>query len=100
MTRIAQEPDEGRWYLPPRDEDIDERFREAFVATKMAEILTELATDGHLLSLPVHDRTWLREQCESLVQDAVARLTPPRLESIGETVDQQSRREIGIGVRR
>lgn len=61
------------WSIPAA-QGIDQTWRQAFVATKFAEVLTALVCPAvPFLNLDVDDRTWLRGQTEQLVEDTVAR---------------------------
>ena len=64
------------WAIPS-GQGIDERWREEFVKSNMGNALSALAASVPFTSLDVEDRTWIREQCESLVDEAVARFAGP-----------------------
>lgn len=71
--RFSAEPS---WSIPS-GHGIDERWRQAFVATNIAKVLAELDAGVPFTSLDVSDRTWLREQAEQLVEDSGTRFRGP-----------------------
>lgn len=64
------------WSIPS-GQGIDERWRQAFVAGKFAEVLAELSAGVPLKSLDATDRAWVREQADITVEAAVDRFTQP-----------------------
>lgn len=64
------------WSIPSGD-GIDQRWRQHFVAGKIAEALSELAAGVPIASLDADDRAWVKGQAEQLVEDAVARFDGP-----------------------
>jgi len=60
----------------PSGQGINDEWRNAFAATKFAEVLADLAVPGlPLREFDPKDRAWMREQAETLVDDTVARFT-------------------------
>lgn len=61
-------------WMIPQGPGISDVWRQSFVATKFAEVLAALTCPGvPFLTLDVKDRTWLRQQTDQLVEDAVVR---------------------------
>jgi len=70
---VAPAYDQMPWSVPC-GQGIDDAWRQAYVASKFADVLTDLTCPGTPFSkLDVKDRAWLRGQTEQLVEDAVAR---------------------------
>lgn len=64
------------WSIPD-EQGVDARWRQAFVATRMAGVLAELAAGVQMEKLDASDRGWLKGQAESLVEDAVVYFETP-----------------------
>ena len=70
---VAWPTDAADWTIPSGP-GVDDRWRQSYVASKVADVLTELTCPGvPFRNLDVNDRAWLRGQTESLVEDTVAR---------------------------
>lgn len=70
------------WIVPDVSPEVDDRWRQAFVASRVADVLAQLCTDRRITALDVAERAWLRGQVEQLVEDALAMFTtvpPPPL---------------------
>lgn len=59
------------WIVPPVSIEIDPRWREAFVASRIADVLAQLAADQRLYGLDRADRAWLHGKAEQLVIEAL-----------------------------
>lgn len=64
------------WSIPSAT-GIDERWRQAFVKGKIAEVLAELVAGVPIEKLDAEDRAWVKAQAEQLVDDAVERFDSP-----------------------
>lgn len=64
------------WAIPS-EAGIDDRWRQAFVAGKIAEVLAELSAGVPLKSLDALDRAWVREQADITVDAAIDRFQKP-----------------------
>lgn len=70
------------WIVPGLSPEVDDRYRQAFVESRIADVLAQLCTDRRIMALDVAERAWLRGQVEQLVEDALAMFTtvpPPAL---------------------
>lgn len=69
---VLPDSDSHTWMIP-QGQGISDVWRQSFVATKFAEVLSTLTCGVPFVSLDVKDRTWLRQQTDQLVEDAVVR---------------------------
>lgn len=76
MARRLGTPQEHSWSIPS-GQGIDERWQRAYVVGQIGNVLSELAACVPFKSLDTDDRTWVREQVEQLVEDAMERFTTP-----------------------
>ena len=53
--------------------EIDDRWRQAFVERRVADVLAQLCADQRFTALDAADRAWLRDQVDQLVADAMER---------------------------
>ena len=77
------------WELPRRSltTGIDDRWLQAFVALRFADLLAQVAIGDRLHQLPPEDRAWCKAQCENLVADAVSRYDVLLIEGAETTGD-------------
>lgn len=65
---------ESHTWMIPSGQGISEQWRQSYVATKFCEVLTALTCPGtEFKQLDVKDRTWLHQQTDQLVEDAIER---------------------------
>ena len=61
------------WRVPPVGPDVDDRWQQAFVATKFADALAQLLFNLRLNApgLDVADRVELKQRADAFVQDTI-----------------------------
>lgn len=73
-TPMVLPDSETHTWAIPQGHGISEQWQQAYVATKVAEVLTGLACPGTpFRGLDVEDRSWLRQHVEAMVTAVVAR---------------------------
>lgn len=79
------------WIVPPLSAEVDDRWRQAFAESRIADVLAQLCTDRRIMALDVADRAWLRGQVASLVADALemfCAVPPPAMDERPSTARQ------------
>lgn len=57
----------GEWVLPPNEDGIDDRWRDAFICTRLQDVLARRYYDTPFQQLSVEDRTAIRSRVEWFV---------------------------------
>ena len=75
-ANVARGDDPGEWPLPPKEGDIDSRWLDAFICTRLQNVFARRYYGTLYTRLPVRDRVALRSTVENFIEDTTAEFEP------------------------